>query len=85
MSPQRPGYQVYLLRLWEVRNGEQAHWRASLESARAGENYGFGSLEALFEFLRAKTESTSDPTAEVAEDAKKTVPLPFPHREGAGG
>ncbi len=72
MSPQRPGYQVYLLRLWEVRNGEQIHWRASLENARAGENYGFGSLEALFEFLQAQTQGAPDITAKGAKDAKKT-------------
>jgi hypothetical protein len=73
MTSQRSGYLAYLLRLWRVRNGEEAHWRASLEDAHAGERYGFGSLQALFEFLRAKTGGGSCLTAEDAENAKKTL------------
>jgi hypothetical protein len=64
MSTPRSGYVAYLLRLWQVRNGKEAHWRASLQEAYTGERHGFASLEALFEFLRARTECTSDLTAE---------------------
>ena len=60
MTPQRPGYWAYLLRLWQVRNGEETHWRASLEDAHAGERHGFANLEALFEFLRNRTEVTME-------------------------
>jgi hypothetical protein len=64
MTSQRSGYQAYLLRLWQVRNGDETHWRASLQDARSGERQGFASPEALFEFLRAKMEDRSDLTAE---------------------
>jgi hypothetical protein len=73
MTSRRPGYQAYLLRLWQVRNGEETHWRASLESAHADERHGFASLEALFEFLRARTEGAPDLTAEGAENAKRNI------------
>jgi len=63
MTSQRPGYQAYLLRLWQVHNGEEDHWHASLQDARTGERHGFAGLEALFEFLRAKTEGAGDLTA----------------------
>ena len=49
---EQPGYLSYLLRLWRVSDGEQPTWRASLKSSHTGEQMGFGSLEALFEFLR---------------------------------
>ena len=63
MTSQRPGYQAYLLRLWQVRNGQEIHWRASLQDAHTSERHGFAGLEALFEFLRARTEGMSDLTA----------------------
>jgi len=63
MTAQRPGYQAYLLRLWQVRNGEETQWRASLQEAYTSERHSFGNLEALFEFLRARTEGRSDLTA----------------------
>ena len=54
-----------------MRNGEVMHWRASLQDAHTGERQGFASLEALFEFLRARTDRMSDLTAKDAEGAKK--------------
>ncbi len=45
-----PDYFSYLLRFW--RTGPDRPWRASLEDSRTGERWGFGSLEALQEFLR---------------------------------
>ena len=65
---QHADYLSYLLRLWRVNdalveetNGaEKALWRASLESARTGERWGFGNLEELFDYLRAQA-STSGP------------------------
>ena len=47
---------AYLLRLWQVRCEKGFAWRASLESARAGERQGFASLDELFDFLRRRTE-----------------------------
>jgi len=50
-------YFSYLLRMW--RTGEHSAWRASLEDPRTGERMGFGSLEALWEFLWRQTTSVS--------------------------
>ena len=44
------GYRAYLLRLWQVREGETLVWRASLESLDT-ERRGFPDLESLFEYL----------------------------------
>jgi len=40
MSQRRRGYAVYLLRLWQVEEGENALWWASLESPQSGERWG---------------------------------------------
>ena len=71
MSAPRSGYVAYLLRLWQVRNGENTHWRGSLQDAHTGERHGFANLQALFDFLRARTEGASDLTAKRAEGAKE--------------
>lgn len=62
MAKGRPGYLSYLLRLWRVSGDGEPHdmgsktiWRASLESARTGEQRGFASLDQLFGFLREQT------------------------------
>ncbi len=49
-----PLYLAYMLRLWQI-DGEQPRWRASLRSVANGEQRGFASLEALFEYLREET------------------------------
>ena len=58
MAKEQPVYISYLLRLWRetgsgehVRGEERAVWRASLESPRTGERWGFGGLTDLFAFL----------------------------------
>jgi hypothetical protein len=50
-------YASYLLRLWPVRSEDGITWRASLESADTGERKGFASLDALFAFLRQRTDA----------------------------
>ena len=50
MSQQR-GYMAYLLRLWQADEGENAPWRASLQSPQSGERRGFADLAELFAFL----------------------------------
>lgn len=52
MKQEKPNYLSYLLRLWQVDDGESVHWRASLKQVQTGEQKGFTSLEALFMFLR---------------------------------
>jgi hypothetical protein len=47
----------YLLRLWPVRSEDGIVWRASLESAHTGDRIGFASLDALFAFLRGRTDA----------------------------
>ena len=48
-------YLAYMLRLWRVGGGEDAVWRALLESAATGERHAFASLDALLAFLEAET------------------------------
>jgi hypothetical protein len=57
-----PTYQSYLLRLWQVRDGEE-RWRASIESAQTGDRESFATLDALFDFLRSRTLSGQSPVA----------------------
>ena len=55
---------AYLLRLWQVEEGENAPWRASVESPQSGERRGFAGLAELFTFLEKKTrEIMRDSTA----------------------
>jgi hypothetical protein len=53
MTTERQCYLAYMLRLWLVSNDGEPIWRASLESPHTGERLGFGSLEELFDSLRA--------------------------------
>lgn len=53
-------YLSYLLRLWQVRIGNELVWRASLERPHTGERLGFANLEKLFTYLRQQTGRVSD-------------------------
>ena len=44
-------YLSYLLRIWQVKDGGDLTWRASLEDSHTGDRKGFASLEALVAFL----------------------------------
>ena len=44
-------YLAYLLRLWQVKDGDQLVWRASLEDSHSGQRQGFPDVEALIAFL----------------------------------
>ena len=59
-------YLSYLLRLW--RTSKESPWRASLEDPQTGERRGFGSLEALFAFLREQTLPAPDLLDDVEPD-----------------
>ena len=54
MEPDQHNYLSYLLRLWRVSDDQGPTWRAVLTSSRTGEEVGFGSLDALFEYLRTE-------------------------------
>ena len=49
-------YFAYMLRLWQVSEGQNAVWRASLEDAQAGTLRAFASLELLIAFLKDRTQ-----------------------------
>jgi hypothetical protein len=51
-------YRSYLLRLW--RDGEQAPWRASLQSTRTGSVHRFSDLMALWAFLETQLDTNQD-------------------------
>ena len=55
MSREQRSYISYLLRLWQIRNGGELIWRASLESPHTGERRGFANLADLFTFLEKDT------------------------------
>ena len=44
-------YASYLLRMWQVENGDSPHWRASLEDTHTGERRGFSSLITMYKYL----------------------------------
>lgn len=62
MPTESSPYRAYLLRLWQADREASgcAGWRASLEDPRTGERLGFASLEQLFAFLLAFTESEAN-------------------------
>jgi len=59
MSDTRRRYMAYLLRLWQVQEDQGPNWRASLERADTAERHWFANLEALFAFLKEKTDGSS--------------------------
>ncbi len=52
MDGVQPEYLSYLVRLWRVSDDEEPTWRAVLKSSQTGQQMGFGSLEALFDYVR---------------------------------
>ena len=45
-------YHAFVLRIWRVREGNQAQWRVTLKNIHTGKVFGYSSLDDLFEFLR---------------------------------
>ena len=60
MVKKQTSYMAYLLRLWRVKEEGKTTWRASLQSPQTRERRGFASLDALFDFLRQRTETALD-------------------------
>jgi len=52
-------YEAFMLRLWQVGDGDKLGWRASLERPSTGELCGFATLDELISYLRAITELES--------------------------
>ena len=61
MHERKRGYVAYMLRLWQVRSGEEWSWRASLEHAHTGTRKGFTSLEELCAYLQEHAISAPSP------------------------
>ncbi|MBN1936726.1 MAG: hypothetical protein JW934_18845 [Anaerolineae bacterium] len=57
-------YLSYLLRLWWTSSDGKGVWRASLTDALTKKRTGFASLEALFEFLKERTEEVNNNVCE---------------------
>jgi len=67
MHERKRGYVAYMLRLWQVRVGEEWSWRVSLEHAHTGARKGFTSLEELCAYLQEHViHPTSSPVQQSA-------------------
>jgi hypothetical protein len=67
-TPDAPQYLAYLLRLWRVTTQNGARWRASLENVQTRQVQGFGTLQALFDFLTYETQIFPADLTQEAED-----------------
>jgi hypothetical protein len=65
MNLNESNYQAYLLRLW--RDGPSNHWRASLQSTKAGELQLFADVQSLLNFLQSQT---AEPVHEGDDEAQ---------------
>jgi len=45
-------YHSFLLRVWEISDSDNQHWRFSIENTRTKEMVGFESLDKLIVYLR---------------------------------
>ncbi len=52
--PPNPNYTSYLLRFWQVQNGQQTTWVASIQHTTTGEQHSFSGVAALIDFLNAE-------------------------------
>ncbi len=50
-----PQYRAFMLRLWQIKNGERVEWVFLVEDPHTGTNYRFDSPHALIEFLSHST------------------------------
>jgi hypothetical protein len=59
MTTDKPkDYHAYLLRLW--RDGEDSPWRATLQDPHTDHTYGFSTMQQLYQFLKAQTQSKTE-------------------------
>lgn len=62
-----PLYTSYILRVWQVKEGHNWTWRATLERISDGERFGFVSLEELFVFLQEHSTEVTGPQQDDSE------------------
>lgn len=60
MTEPQGRYSAYLLRLWQTASSGELVCRASIEDAHSTERVGFGSLDELFDYLRARAGQVSE-------------------------
>lgn len=73
MTEPQGRYSSYLLRIWQTASSGGLACRTSLEDAHSGERVGFGTLDGLFDYLRARAggmeETVRDANGTAAEQA----------------
>jgi len=70
MKPERcttPPRLAYLVRCWPVETANGPVWRATAEDPHSAERYSFADLDALFAFLRERTEACLAPHTDDVE------------------
>lgn len=60
MTSTEPGYQAYVLRLWQAQSDSGLVWRASLHNPYTNERRAFASLGQLCAFLEEETARPTD-------------------------
>jgi hypothetical protein len=70
MTTRQRFYRSYLLRMWQVADGEALLWRASVEVPGTGERRGFGSLEELCRWIRGQDGVSGE---DAGADTKETL------------
>ncbi len=61
MTNQDECYWAFMVRLYRIGDSEPFAWRVSLEDPHTGTRFGFATIEALFDFLRARTQNRRSP------------------------
>ena len=51
---------AYMLRMWQISDGEQPVWRASLQDVYTGERLGFADLDEATAYLRRRLDPRSE-------------------------
>ncbi len=57
MKNQEERYWAFMIRIYQIGDSESSTWRITLEDPHTGKRFGFATLDALFDFLRACTQN----------------------------
>jgi hypothetical protein len=68
MLVKSPAYYSFMLRIWSSTEASCQVWRASLEDPLTRQVMGFGSIEALTEYLKQQT--TAPPNLQDSSDSE---------------
>lgn len=67
MSPNKPGYLSFLLRMWSIETDSESIWRASLQDVESGEVQQFGSLNMMIKHLEQMSQTKEGETPDEGE------------------